>query len=207
MNDSESYLCYIEKLTVCSWLFFVFPHFLKQSRKSSCGVDDVTGEKLLYYVDASQPGILLSRLMARSINLEIKHLDFTLFDAKDEIGDLLWWKVIFEDLGDIQNHFKTHPEFQKAIKNYNIEDKKLFFLMRRVLYFEGSPFTLARILLLIRIATIKKKSKDQKSITMFILSWHRPWLTEVETWAKKRNVQIIDIGGGFNQNCFTDRLH
>ena len=102
-----------------------------------------------------------------SIKAEIKRLDFSLFDAKDQNGDLLWWKVAFEDLVDVQKHMREHPEFRNVIRNDGTEDKMLLFLMRRVLYFDLSPFGLTRILLLIRVASSKQEPAKQKPITMF----------------------------------------
>ena len=187
MENREDY--YIEKLTVGSWMFYLFPYFLRKSRKTSL---------LLHYVDASHLGLLLSCFMARSIKAEIKRLDFSLFDAKDQNGDLLWWKVAFEDLVDVQKHMREHPEFRNVIRNDGTEDKMLLFVMRRVLYFDLSPFGLTRILLLIRVASSKQEPAKQKPITMFFLSSQRPWLTEVGKWAQKTNVHIIPMGGGIN---------
>ena len=70
--------------------------------------------------------------------------------------------------------------------------------MRRVLYFDLSPFGLTRILLLIRVASSKQEPAKQKPITMFFLSSQRPWLTEVGKWAQKTNVHIIPMGGGIS---------
>src|ERR1700733_378521 len=78
---------FIERLTVYSWVFYIFPYFLGKFKLPL----------RLYYVDATPSGLWLSRLMAKSIKAEIKHLDFTFFNARDRHGEALWWKAWYED--------------------------------------------------------------------------------------------------------------
>ncbi len=189
MNDRKVF--YIEKLTICSWLFFIFPYFLKQSLKVSLS---------LYYIDASWLGLKLAQGMSPTIRAEVRRLDFTLFDSKDSQGDLLWWKVAFEDLVEIQKYMMTHLAFQDLLKKYRTQKHLLLFLMRRILYFDLSPFGLTRILLLIRLASCRLNS--QGPVTMFLSSGQRPWLAQVGKWAiQKQDVAIIPMRGiGFDCN-------
>ncbi|MDO8675113.1 MAG: hypothetical protein Q7K71_03215 [Candidatus Omnitrophota bacterium] len=184
---------FIEKLTVYSWLFSVLPEIQRRSK-----ADKDQGNTLLYYVDASCQGLWLSRSMAAFLKIEIKRLDFTFFDAKDKNGDFLWWTVMFEDLADLQKYMFRYPALQEIIQKNKADEHLRFFLMRRILYFDSSLFILMHILLVLRVASLKRKKEER--INVFLFSSQRPWLSQVKKWAEARNVNIIPMrrGRGFS---------
>ena len=180
---------FIEKLTVFSWLFYVLPEIQRRSK-----ADQDQGNTLLYYVDASRRGLGLSRSMATFLKMEIKRLDFTLFDAKDKNGDFFWWTTMFEDLADLQKYMFQYPALQEIIQRNKADEHLKFFLMKRILCFDSSLFVLMRILLLLRVASSKQEKGER--INMFFFSSRRPWLSQVKKWAEARNVNIIPMRWG-----------
>jgi len=180
---------FIEKLTVYAWLFSILPEIQRRSKG-----DRPKENTSLYYVDASSQGLSLACFMAGFLKVEIKRLNFTFSDAKDKNGDFLFWKTMFEDLADVQKYMSQYPALQEMIKKHQADEHLKFFLMRRILYFDSSPFILVHILLLIRVAFIKQGNVGR--INFFFFSSQRPWLPEVKKWAEARNVNIIPMRGG-----------
>ena len=88
----------VENLTIFSWIFSVLPELQPYAKANQ-------GNILLYYFDATPQGLRLARFMAKFFNIDIQRLDFTLFDAKDTNGDLLWWKVILSSLTGLPIRF------------------------------------------------------------------------------------------------------
>src|SRR3990167_4465341 len=150
MNHKENCIYYAEKLTAGSWLFHILPYFLKDKRILKAAVNRrIEKGILLYYLDASRLGLVVSRLTFICFNVKVERLKFNIFDIHNENGDLVWWNVIFEDSIAIQKYFKGHLEFQKIIKAYQEENELLLFLVRRFLVLNDNPFGLKNILLFI----------------------------------------------------------
>ena len=190
---------YIEKLTIRSWFLHIFPYLLRKTHKMPRITGDVNERTglLLYYVDASRSGLLVSRLTAKSIKIEFKLLDFCMFDIRDRNGDLIWWKAIFEDPMVVQRHIINRFEFQKIVKDYEVKDGMRLFLARHAMYFDlmGKDVTLlAKILFLIRVIS-QRHEGEEKQIDMFLFSSRRPWVEEVKKWAEKANVNLIFMDG------------
>jgi len=175
---------FIEKLTIYSWVFTIFPYLLGTSKK---GLQ-------LYYIDASLSGLWLGRLMAKSIKAEIKRLDFTFFNARDREGEALWWKCMYEDLSDLLSFFYDLPEFQEIIKKYEEKEKLRLFLIKRMFYFSNSSsLRLLHILLVMRFAALKVEDEGGKTVDIFLSSSQRPWVTQFGQWAQKRSINIIPM--------------
>ncbi len=176
---------YVEKLTVFSWIVSIVPEIKRQHKAESA---------LVYYVDASGPGLWLAQAMAKNFKIEIKRLEFTFFDAKDEKGDFLWWIMMFEDLAEVQKYMSQYSALQEIFKSHEAQEHLKLFLMRRILYFNSSPVTLMRILMLFRVARLEHK--EPQTINFFLYSYKRPWLSELSKWAATRHVHIIPMRGG-----------
>jgi len=202
MNKNQGSIHYIEKLTIISWLFSVFPYFRKRSKEISPSTVNSSEEPslLLYYVDASPLGLLLSRFMAGSIKAVIKPLIFRFFDVQDKNGDRICWITFYRDLVDIQKRIIGCPEFQEIVGKHKIENKMLHFLMRRVLYCNLKPDMLWRVLLLIRMTVAEQKCNTGTPMAVFFLSSRGSWLSEVKKWAEKENVLVVPVNAGVNFN-------
>ncbi len=177
---------FIEKLTVYSWVFYIFPYFLGRSRQAL----------RLYYIDATPSGLWLSRLMAASFKAEIKRLGFTFFAARDRKGEALWWKAQYDDFSDLLKYINNLEELQEITQRYDQKEKLRLFLTKRIL-FSDSGLNLIHILLFFRVASLKVEDEGGKTVDIFLVSSQRPWLAPFGQWAKMRNINIIPmkIGG------------
>lgn len=202
MKNKQFQIFYAEKLTSCVWLFSIFPYFLRKVLKRSAVADRAQHKKdiLLYYLEASWAGLVVSRLTSIGLRIYFEQLNFNMAEMRDENNNSIWWNVLFEDSVSIQGHFRGHPEFQKIIKEYQQENETLLFLIRRLLVFDDDHFALIRILLFIQAASQMCDFKRKESVKIFLLSSKRPWLKEAGEWARKRNIDIIPAGGGFDFN-------
>lgn len=187
---------FIEKLTVYSWVFYIYPYFLGRPRQSSLK---------LYYINASPSGLWLSCLMAGSIKAEINRLDFTFFTAKDQNGEALWWKAWHGDFLDLLKYMNNLPEIQEITQKYDQRGILRLFLTKRVLIPDNithsnfSLLNLLQILFALRVFSFKAGNESEKTVDIFLISSQRPWLDKFSQWAKMRNINIIPMKiGGFS---------
>ncbi len=189
MKDAEVSIYYIEKLTGYIWLRYILPYFLKKASAKNPSKD------LLYYGDCSDFGLRLAHFTLWSIKAELKRFDFNLFDIRDQNGDLLWWKIEFEESIAIQEFIRDHPEFQKILKGYETNNKISLFLLRSIMSFDlrgKDPFLLSKILFLSKVISLRHY-RQGKSINMFLVSSQRPWLAELGKWVGRGNFTIIPV--------------
>ncbi len=188
----------VEKITVSSLLLGIIPFFFRKNfgKKQIFPGGKSESQVMVYYVDASYPGLAFAKFISKFINVKLEKLDFSFFYEWDKTNNALWWDVMYEDSNEIQKYLKGHDEFQKIIRLYQAEEKLIQFLSRRLLVFNNSPFVLIRILFLMRLVSQKCRLNEGCRVNMFFLSSQRPWLSEVGNWAKKRNINIIPINGG-----------
>lgn len=181
---------YIENLTAHTWIFHILPCLFKTSGRLA---------KRLHYVDSSGLGLLLARLTAWSVDATLEPLNFSMFDIRDENGDQMWWKVEYEDSIDFQNrHIRNHPELKQILTEHDKKSRLSHFLRRRIVYFDltGKNLNLLlNILFLIRVIRQKEDDKNKEPINLFLISYARPWLSELRKWARNKNVNIIPSGG------------
>ena len=191
MKNAEPSIYYIEKLTGYSWLRHILPYFLKKTRTAN------QPSNLLYYGDSSRLGLMLAHLRIGNIEFQLKPFNFSMFNIRDENGDLIWWKIEFEDSIAIQKFIRNHPEFQRILKGHETNNKIPLFLMHCIMSFDlrgGDPFLLSKILFLIHVVSLQHSDKGRLPVNMFLSSSRRPWLAEVGKWIGKESLNIIPVG-------------
>lgn len=189
MKNAGPGVYYIEKLTAYGWFKCILPYFMTKAEKNPSG-------NVLYYGDSSRPGSILSGLTSWIISSRIEPFHFSFFDIRDKKGDLVWWKIEFEDSIAIQKFIRNHPEFQRVMQDHPANHQIPLYLMQCVMALDTrgrDSFLLSKLLFLINVFSARQGGKSQKPLSMFLLSSQRPWLAQVGKWVGRENLNIIPL--------------
>jgi len=186
MKRHESNCIYfIENLTVFTWLLSVLPVLLSSWQ-----------EKKVYYVDGSRIGISIARIMSTLLKARIEVFQFKMVDIRDEQGDLLSLKVLFSDLGNLQEDILKRPSFGKTVEMIGKNNRIRTFLWKQIILdMDVGKRGNYRALILVHYALWKVRRNGDGGARVIFFMNRRRWRDEISRYAACYGVQIVWFGG------------
>lgn len=185
-RELDNYTYFIERLTVGNWVLTIFPFFIRRLKQ----------KKIVYYIDCSQLGIVIAAGMAKLIRIKIKRFSFRMVEMKDNKGNLLSFKILFNDLGDLQDDIFKRPVFKKIMESKEVNSYIKVFLRKQALFdtkegadqpWDSGSF---KALILVRYALREENNKAKGGKVVFFMD-KRLWSDEISKYAASYNVEII----------------
>ncbi|MBU2044078.1 MAG: hypothetical protein KJ619_02455 [Candidatus Omnitrophica bacterium] len=186
-NKDTHCLCFIEELTLSSYLFYVLPYLLKKKPQSI--------KKDIYVIDTSKAGFVLAGFISRILGFSFRKLEFRIIDIKDDSGNLIRLRLDYFDFAEVQKDILSRDIFKKLDSCQEINKKTLTFLTKRIanLYYNVNS-TVWRAQLLIQLALWKTKEDSSAKDTEKVLFINkRMWWREIKKYSSKYKVELIPI--------------
>lgn len=171
---------YIEFLT--TELFFNLLNSLP--RKSVC-----------FYFDSRPSVAFLIALFARVKGIQFERLDFEIVDALDEQGLSIFWRILYQDITEIQQIIATSPQFLAFADEVKTGDwEKLYLAKTMVSLYDIVGYEKYRqiwhALILIQISKWHSKNNENE-VNLFI--FERTWFAYLRSYADKQGISLSII--------------
>jgi hypothetical protein len=178
-----SQFCFVERLTLISWLVSVLPFLVRNVRG---------GEQTVFYIDDSPAGIFIARITTWCLGISIQQLLFRLVDIRDEKGNLIRLRITYDDLARFQRWVLENPLFQRVSQDNILRDRMPIFLQKQIASFVHHPrFALWRALFLIHVVKLKcLPDSVEKAKSIFFMD-RRVWMNEIQRYAREYGVRVI----------------
>ena len=172
---------FIEKLTVVTWLLSVFPFM----------IDRLKQPKMVYYIDGSWIGVCIARIMSALLKVRIEVFQFRMVDLRDEQGNLLNLRVLYQDLGNLRDDILKRPIFTKTIKKKKDNYIRVFLQKQAIFDKYLNSDMVFRPLILLQYALWKVKKDDSKDLNVVFFMNRRLWGDEISKYAAHYGIEII----------------
>lgn len=190
--NKNSLACFIERITVVSWLFHIFPYIFKE------GLEAKSLIKRVYFIDATKPGFLLAKITSSIINIRLRRLNFRCNDIKDEAGVLMRLKIAYFDFVQLRKDILKSSLFQCLDSLKDCETALGVFLKKQIAAGGHYPNTsIQRAQMLVQIAAWGMKKEEDLLLSSCILFLSkRMWIGEIKEYASRYNVHVIPVRTG-----------
>lgn len=193
-------LCFIERLTVVSWIASIFPFLVRNRKKGYCNV---------FFIDGSVIGILIARLTAWFLKISVAQLRFQYEDIHDEKGCLLGLRIRYQDFFRVQQWIVENPYFQEVLHDKSIRGRMPVYLKKQIAFFAYYVrSTVFRGLFLIHVAKWKSLNDKGGKRDSILFMDKRVWMQEIQRYGIEQGVQVIPTNNFNNdhQSLFTRLL-
>lgn len=177
----------IEHLSLRSLILNILPLLLKR-RGAFKPI-----EETIYFVDASRPGLIASRLILKFLRLSLKPLDFILADIRDDQNNSLRLRIAYFDLFKVQEKILANPAFKEAIaKTSDIGRLPLFLIKQIALIDTLTNAVIWRYLFLVQVAKWKAKELFKEPLTIVLFISQGVWMEEIAEYGASYGVTIVE---------------
>ena len=179
-------MIYIEKLTGFSilYLFFYLSTIRFLSRK-----DDI------YYLDASNNGLILENYINRFFSVRINKLKFSYVDVIDDDGVNCGMNILYEDIPSLWKTLVNKGHFD--LESFSQEkDDWIMGYIKKTLFTQAawpginSTNSLRNILLFFYASKLKSINKKSDSIPVIIID-RKPWIFVLSNFASEMGVRLF----------------
>ena len=186
--------CFVENLTVRTFLSSVFPHLVRRLAKR----EKVT---TCYVFASSRIAMVIARAIARWAGTKVERLDFRLIDVRDEAGLLIRLRIPFQDLAEVQREITNGPVFRNFVDGKFENSRVAAFLAKSVLGADSRASLsggLWRALFLIEVCAWKRRHSASRirDVTMFMQ--RRAWMANIAAYGLGAGVTVLAVMPGLN---------
>jgi len=182
---------YIENLTVRAWLFHIFPRLMRER----LGGRPVPRCQVF---DASWWALGLAFGMGWIAGTTVGRVNFRIMDVRDKHGTLIRLRVTYFDLTELQDEILSEEAFRQFVQNSTSQNRFPFYLAKNISTINLlDRHTLTRALLLIQICFWLRKRDGSEPWERLFLE-RRPWLRNIERYAKRHKVLVESAGRSFS---------
>lgn len=187
-------LCFIENLTVRSFLLSVLPSLLWRlaTRRQVA---------ICYVIASSRTSMAVATAIAPLTGTRVQRLDFRLIDVRDENGLLVRLRLPFQDLVRVQREITSEPVFRQVLDKFPERHSATVFLAKAALGSDSRARVgggLWRALFLIEVCAWQRRNIGSlvRDVTLFIE--RRPWMAQIVAFGSRADVTVVAVGPAIN---------
>ncbi len=175
---------FVEHLTAIVALFYLWPYLFKRPHR----------HPIVYYIEASRPGIFFAQMILRFFSTELQKLDFRLIDIRDEQGNLIRLQIIYRDLAQVQDEILKDPSLKPILESIKTRKSKLYtFLIKQSIGIPWpAPGSLFMLLYLTHVILWKKNRENPEAELLFFAD-RRLWQAQAAEYARRHQVALIPV--------------
>ncbi|MBI3616077.1 MAG: hypothetical protein HY211_06140 [Candidatus Omnitrophica bacterium] len=167
---------FVENLTFKSWLTAVLPRLRRGGR--------------CLFIYSTPTARVLTRFSDRFLGTETRLFEFRLIDVRDEKGQLLRWRITYQDLAEVQQEILNDPRFRFLLEGpLNQGRLPTFFAKDLGTISLSDRKTLWRVLLTIQICVWKSR-RDRIEGPILVME-RRPWFDIHQRYASRFGLRLI----------------
>ncbi len=182
-------ICFVERLTVRTWCLSLLPRFLGR-RGWGEAVTRCTA------VDHSRLGLWCARACRRWTGVVVEPLRFHLADVRDEHGLLIWLRVRYQDLAEVQANAMGDASFRRMLERVPQPSRLRTYLANALAATDvADRQTLWRALLLIQVCRWRARQEPAASrgpATVCFIE-RRPWFNAIDRYAARWGIPLIPV--------------
>ncbi len=190
MNAGDSSeVIFVEWLSVNNWRQVILPELMKRRVKRLHVFDVATGQ---------WPAL---NTLATAQGIQLVQLDFKIVDLRDELGQSLQFRLLYEDLAQLRASLETSSHVKEFLAHYPSDDRLSLFLAKGAVCdydFNGpAKFNqLWHVLTLIAVVRWHLSSWQQDNVAARLFINNRPWFDELSRYAQAQQV-TLHLSGAF----------
>ncbi len=192
MVEKESATFFIEYLSLQKWFRWVGPVLRVEREKNP------QANLVLNIFDASPLGLFLVSVLSRWQGISVRKMNFQITDGLDEQGVSIQFRLLYEDLAELQRSISRDPVFQKFIHEADPAGRLREYLLKSPVcaydYQGAGRFGQAwHALTLIQVSRwFAAKQGVNDSIVLFLHD--RPWMKQLKLYAERSGVSVLSSG-------------
>lgn len=186
--------CFIELLTVRTWLWSVLPRLLWRRLRRGPLV-------ACYVIDGTTAGWALARASHWLTGVTPQPLRFRMMDLRDEQGLLLRLRIAYRDLGQVQQAILAEPGFQQAVRGPLAEGRLPDYLTKALAVISLTERqTIWRALYTIHVC-----ARHQRAGGVYFME-RRVWWPVLYRYAAEARLTLIPLPPAVNLRAWRRRL-
>ena len=188
--DSSVY--FVERLTLWTWAFSVWPRLLLSRFSSGREV------RHCYFIDGSRFAMLIAQASAGVTGVAVEKLSFRIADIYSESGSAIRLDMLYRGLTEMQQYAMAEPAFREFCQSGSQQDRLPIFLAKKLASVEiTDSSTIYRALHLVHICDWKVKQEEYQGSAPVLFLERRPWLKAVTRYASEHGVATVPVRPAF----------
>ena len=201
MSDSPALLVFIERLTLRTWLWHVWPRFLWQRLVRRQPVTRC------FLFESSRLARRAARATAWLTGTAVEPLVYDIQEVRDDAGLSIRLRLAYQDLAEVQADVMQEPLFAAAAATAPPASRMVAVLAKRLATTSTvDRQTLWRAMLLVQVCAWKTRTVGWPCGQVLLMLERRPWLEALQRYARRAGVPCCTITQTMNWQVMTDRF-